>query len=121
MQRGSKESKGLVATLLVVLFSMNQAGPIFLSHKHTSGYWNGLLFNDAKLKMNNFAYFRVSFQDNFYVISISGELYYVWLLVDPVSMFSVHHSELQTIVFQLLIVVNQPISSCPPLSSAYTE
>ena len=42
-----------------------------------------------------------------------------WLACKPCQ--PVHHSELETIVFQLLIVVNQPISSCPPLSSAYTS
>ena len=64
MQTSSKESKGWVATLLVVLFSMNQARAIFLSHKHKSGYWNGFLFTDAKLKMDNFAFIREDIQDD---------------------------------------------------------
>ena len=64
MQRSSKEGWDSVATLLVVLFSMNQARPIFLSHKHKSGYWNGFLFTDAKLKMDNFAFIREDIQDD---------------------------------------------------------
>ena len=61
----------------------------------------------------------------FFVVSTSdlvcwpSAIMLVWLACKPCQ--AVHHSELETIVFQLLIVVNQPISSCPPLSSAYTS